>query len=721
MATPGTRPSCGNVALPGIPVADTNYRHTNNQGGNGSNVNKCVEAGCNFPGAYKDDMTHLLESLATEACVEAFIAAGQKPADVGCSSWDACQWTMDQIVLESGIDEWCDQDDIGSCGPGLYRVYPHIKSAICNRVGADPAYRAPCCFDQIADPTTFCDPTWCPSDPFGACTDVFIANCTGASECGRHKFLTGSITASMGGAPCNAWFNDMAVYAESGYAKYGLAISQTFDGINAANAEIARYCAAEGATAGECSCYNATQACKQGDPMTPGCLIAGTGGGGSGAPATSVRRMDLYCNGSHSEVVVDWKTGSLTSVSYDGVCSPDVTYGSPTLNGGSNPYDPATNPSQPPGGLGPFPAHCWIPACQGNGVACMFKDLVDLRRPCPPICMQFASGGNVHIDGTTTPFVKTDVNEITCGGWGPSAASVSPFAWPASLMAVDVPVGTVGSFSVPLVNLSQDKAAGFDTVPTQLYASFAPIVTPSAALPPAAAYPGAVALPNGTTSDVWFSVDTGGLFEGQFYNGVLAALDASQANAPGLLFFDLAVGGTADAATFDWGNGPQSFATTPSTRTGPPRSAAPAPAPAPPQGELGAQGGTQGGAQGGAQDGVSGVAAPRGAYGQTRVPSSAAIRQGVAAANAARVQQQQQQQQQQEAAAAAQGGWGTGWALAALVFACILVCAVVVAGAVVTFQARGPILGSTLGSTPLGQGLGPTLGPTLGSGSAGFV
>lgn len=593
-------------------------------------LTQCLTGGCVHAGL---DTKAWVASQPDAFCNESLAAQGHAPSEFGCADWESCHWTISgDIAMGSGQHGiGCDNGDIKTCASGQvgYDVYPIVTSATCVRVGHNPAFRQACCFGTQENPDTFCDATWCPSDPAGACTDLFLEHCSGASECGRHKFLTGSITESMEGAPCNLWYNNITNYAENGYATYGQSITQTLNSILSATAEIDRYCRNEGATAGECSCYLATQQCKQGDPLSPGCLIAGTGGGGSATPGTAVRRTDLYCNGSHSEVLFDWKTGAVTSISYDGLCSPNVDYSSPTLNGGSNPWDPSKNPDQPPGGLGPFPAHCWIPACQGNGVACMFKDLVDLARPCPPICMQFASGGNVYIDGTTTPYIKVDVNQINCGGWGPSAAALSPFAWPASLMSVDVPVGAVGSFSVPLTNLSIDRAASFSSVPTQLYASFAPItnvtfVSGSDGVPPDASIPGAFALPNSATSDVWFTVDTGGLFEGQFYNGMLAATDASQANAPGLLFFDLAIGGPSDSASFDWGGGTQRFPTTPSARK--------------PQSQQSKQS---------EQSEKSQHHAPRGAYGQTRIPSSIHIRQGVAAANAARIARMQSAQHTQ--------------------------------------------------------------------------
>lgn len=433
--------------------------------------------------------------------------------NVGCSSWDACTFAWASGPTFTGVmGPSIGNDDSGEPCEGCY-----YAGAI-TRTQADESYRVPCCFGSISD--VRCDPTWCPSDPAGSCTDLFAAACLGSSSCGRHKYLTPSYTSDQDGAPCNTWYLNVKDNAVTGAYADG-ALSLSLDPMVAVDAEIARFCGAEGATSGECSCYNAYVACTPANAGEGGCLIAGVAGGEGRGVA---RRVDVYCNAAFSTSSADgsWFTFS------DETCGPNVGYGSPTLNSSSS------NPYVPPGGVDPFPLHCWLPQCQQQTDDCIFKSIVDLQRACPPICLQFASAANVIIDGTTTPAVTINVNQISCGTWdGISSVSQAPFLWPASEMALEVPAGYATSFTIPLTNTSIDSATSYDSMSVNLFSTIEPIVV----LPAAAGNP--LGLPNNSATDMWVVVDAGGLLEGQSYGGLIAATDATNANAPGILAFFL--------------------------------------------------------------------------------------------------------------------------------------------------------------------------------------
>lgn len=507
------------------------------------------------------------------------------PTAYGCTSWDSCTIMQSVSGTFTGVTISSGDNDEGNCASTCQ------MSLECYKTKWDATYLEPCCFGAIAASDPRCAPGWCPADPQSECTALFTANCVGASSCGRHKFLTPSQTADMGGAPCNMWYlnvKDNAILGQYWVTSVtvGSVTSVTYPSISldpllSVTAEISRYCAAEGASSGECSCYNAYEACTDAASGGPGCLIAADTGG----PRSVVRRVDVYCNGGFSTTT---EAGAWVTLS--STCDAAAAYGSPTINPASS------NPYAPPGGVNPFPAHCWLPACQMQSDDCIFKNLPDLRRACPPICMQFASGNSVVINGTTTPAVHINVDDVSCGGWnGVSSVSATPYAWPTSEFAVVVPVGHVASFSIPLTNTSQDTAAGFNTMSTDLFSTLEPVVT----LPQAAGNP--LPLPNGSVTAVWVSVDAGALFPAQYYEGMLAAVDHTKANAPGVLAFTLDIGGPDDTATLQLGSGaPVTLPTTPSTR---PPTAAPSVAN---YGSVQMQGG--------------GIAPPHGARGQARVP-----------------------------------------------------------------------------------------------------
>lgn len=454
---------------------------------------------------------------------------------VGCSDWSSCSFA------------WADGSPNTFTGQvGAYlgdACYGCNFQGVISRTVADPTYREACCFGAIADQR--CAPQWCPSDPAGECAALFAAQCVGASDCGRHKFLTPSYTSNQGGAPCNAWYLGVKANAEQGYYTASLP-PPAWASFYSVTAEVARYCAAEGAAAGECSCYNAYVACTAAEG---GCLIAADTGDGRDV----ARRVDVYCTSAFSTTSAD---GSWVTLS--DVCSNSPSYGAPTLNPrGANPYTP-------PSGVDPFPLHCWLPACQAQADDCIFKNLADVARACPPVCMQFASSANVIITNTTTPAVHVNVDAVTCGAWdGVGTASVPPLAWPSSFMAVSVPAGYATSFTVPLVNSSRDTAPGFSSVTAHLWSTVEPLLTPAST--------DAVGVPNGSTTAMWVHVDAGGLQPLQFYRGLLAAVDASGANPPAILPFDLDVLGASARASVDITGTAFSPPVTPSTRVGAPR------------------------------------------------------------------------------------------------------------------------------------------------------
>lgn len=474
------------------------------------------------------------------------------PEQFGCTSWDACQFLLQGSSWPGSGEDCCGNAPVfgtGCCGGVDYAIVASVDDGACVKVGYDEAYRQACCFGTAENPALQCDPSWCPSDPQGECTALFLANCTGSSTCGRHKFLTPSITGDMNGAPCNLWYLAAKDNAVNGYYWTSATDDSTLslDPLLSVTFEIDRFCRNEGATSGECSCYNAYLACTVENETDGGCLIAADTGSGRDV----VRRVDIYCNGGFSTT-----TDAGAWVTLSNTCDPNATYGSPTINPGSS------NPYAPPDGVSPFPAHCWLPACQYQTDDCIFKNLPDLRRTCPPICMQFASGNNVVINGTTTPAVHVNIDTIDCSSWqGVTSVSTSPFVWPSSEIFIEMPVGAVASFTIPLTNTSLDSATNFNTFPTDLFSTLEPIVV----LPQAAANP--LALPNNTVTSVWVTVDTGALFADQFYEGALAAVDHTKANAPAFLYFALDVAGSDAACTVTIDDKTTlTPATTPSTR-----------------------------------------------------------------------------------------------------------------------------------------------------------
>ena len=526
----------------------------------------------------------------------------EDPTQYGCTSWgpESCKWTQRNVSWPDTA-VCCSLGELGGapCDNTQYPVAANPSFAVCVKTGYDPAFRKACCFGDATDVALQCDPAWCPYYPQGACTDLFMAECGGASACGRHKFLTPSVTADQGGAPCNAWYlgvKDNAVDGAYWTRSFTDAVtgsvtvvpsSLSLDPLLSVTAEIARYCAAEGATNGECSCYNAVTACTAGQGGTPGCLIAADTGDADGA----LRRVDVYCNSGFSTTTDAGKWVTLSNT-----CGIGVGYGAPTLNPGS------ANPYAPPGGVSPFPAHCTVPACQMQDDDCIFKNLVDLRRRCPPVCLQWASGSNVLIDNSSFATVHVNDSAITCGSWGNGSVSTSPYTWPASQMLVQVPEGYATSFTVNLDNTDADAAASFSTMPTDLFSTLAPLVT----LPQSAQQP--LALANPSTTPVWVLADAGSLFAGQAFAGFVAAVDANKVNLPGSIMFSLEVLDSDSPANVQIGSEPAfTPLSVPSTR--PPNSSADAGARA--------NAGTSARANAGAWD------APRGARGQLRIPSQA--------------------------------------------------------------------------------------------------
>lgn len=466
----------------------------------------------------------------------------------GCSDWSSCtfEWEDPAALYYTGRsgDEF--HTAIAVCHPCFW-------SGTLVKTGWDATFKSDCCKGVIAGNDPRCAPSWCPSDPQGECAAVLTAACSGTSSCGRHKFLTPlEGGADMDGAHCNTWYLATKLAAESG--AYATASGGgTGGGLNAllsVTTEIGRYCGAEGAPSGECSCYNAVAACAA---TAGGCLIAADTAGGNeplGGTRNVYRRVDAYCASAFS--VSDGQGGW---THYDDVCSNNPTYGAPTLNGSGS-----ANPYAPPGGVDPFPMHCWMPACQLQADDCIFKNLVDAHRACPPICLQYAAANSVVIDGGSVPTVHINVDALDCGTWsGVTSVSQCPYAWPTAQLAITMPVGGVTSFSLPLANTSQDTAAAYASLSTDWFSSLEPLVS----LPR-----GPQLLANNAVHDVWITVDAGGLYAPQFYEGIIVAVDESGANPPATVPFDLDIVGATAPAIVDSGAGaPLHPPVVPSTRT----------------------------------------------------------------------------------------------------------------------------------------------------------
>lgn len=337
----------------------------------------------------------------------------QSPFDVGCSQFDACKWevvsektvpsssvgvgancgiypsvqtvllrktgydptlatlccesTLTSITLDAGAisltrDQVCDPSWVpGSqvCNTILYPPAPCDNIASRNE-NAPLSNRAACCFGQMSEADYGkCRTGWCPNDPYGSCTDLFLSACYGTDAgCGRAKLLASTT--------CNDFF-----VAASQIGHPSTAVLQ---------ASVAEFCATDGYALGECACLMSNERLNSmaKASKTP---IFGVDGGHPGQP--TLKRVDLYCVAGGATSKID----------------PANPYSSPCAGGLGATSTTAQSLNPLPGNLEWLPTHCWLGDCQPNSSYCRFPSPLEDVLPCPNICAQISSGNRINIGG----------------------------------------------------------------------------------------------------------------------------------------------------------------------------------------------------------------------------------------------------------------------------------------------------------------------------------
>jgi len=201
-----------------------------------------------------------------------------------------------------------------------------------------------------------CDESWCLDDPYGACRDMFLQNCTGTSSCNRHNYLstynpvlnprvdpTGlqllqNVSVSgyspeaqpFGGLPCNAYYKRTRDLSAALPTLLGNDFSITLLRISEIQEQVSSYCTDPSTRGnGECGCLRGYQSLGAGfTPSTnPSGFQQGTGPQQTSVTYFSVpspiknfsHRVDLFCNpsGPNSSAF----TGLLSYSSLDGETS----------------------------------------------------------------------------------------------------------------------------------------------------------------------------------------------------------------------------------------------------------------------------------------------------------------------------------------------------------------------------------------------------------------
>lgn len=234
--------------------------------------------------------------------------------------------------------------------------------------------RYDCCMGQVlAQDLQKCRPEWCPNDPLGSCTDIFLSSTCAAFDdvCHKSKWLVSSYTCDTctDQSPCNDWYQ--AATGQIGHPSY-----------LQAQTAVEAWCQSEGFASGECGClmgHDRIEASKA-QKKTP---IFGLSGDHPTMP--TFRRVDLFCvGGSGTE-----KYGT------------NSTFAQACL-GGAGATSSANTPITPSPGdsiLEWLPMHCWLGDCQPNSDFCRFPAPQDDVLKCPNICAQIAGGNRVSIGG----------------------------------------------------------------------------------------------------------------------------------------------------------------------------------------------------------------------------------------------------------------------------------------------------------------------------------
>ena len=131
-----------------------------------------------------------------------------------------------------------------------------------------------------------CDESWCLDDPYGACRDMFLTNCTGTSSCNRHNYLSTYnpvldpqvdpvglellqvISVSgyspqpqpFGGLPCNAYYKKTRELSAALNRFAGDNFSVTLFRISEIQEQVSSYCTDPSTRGnGECGCLRGYQ------------------------------------------------------------------------------------------------------------------------------------------------------------------------------------------------------------------------------------------------------------------------------------------------------------------------------------------------------------------------------------------------------------------------------------------------------------------------------
>jgi hypothetical protein len=369
----------------------------------------------------------------------------------------------------------------------------------------DPQYRKECCLlsGEGKPIPSYCDPAWCVLDPQGKCGDLFVPLCSSVSDCGKHALLETDIS-KTNGVPCNKWFTSLQNQAQilGQNTRYNPSIGKVA-------AIIDSYCTDPvngNPESGECACYNGLSNCK--DTINKGgqCMIAVPVDPKN--PSRSVYRADAYC-----------KPNPDNQASDPDLC-PSGGKG-PALNGPAG------------GGL---PLHCWLPECQADSNTQIFRNLVDLSRPCPSMCVQYSGGGQIDINSINAgknSAVVIGNNNLSCSF--PDTPNPVNFAFNAPTTAVNLtsPLNSSFTQTLRMTNPSADFTLGSMqySVSTNLASELLTIVPSEGSVLPSESVDFQLTL-NGNPS-----------YAGSTYEGYVAFHDVSGTTPPAVVMVYAGVGG----------------------------------------------------------------------------------------------------------------------------------------------------------------------------------
>lgn len=469
-----------------------------------------------------------------------------KPMDVGCTSWDACEFHDPPTMLPTAggtLPTWACNPNVGddcalitgSCPP----IYPNTQWGVVTKTGYDTTFaksccngtqtqyqcdpswipgsqvcaailnppapcanlaersasapaanRPACCLGQMADPSQ-CAPAWCPLDPMGSCSDILSAQCQTQTSCGRHALLTDPT--------CNSWYT---AASQAGHPAQSLV-----EGL------VADFCASPaGQVAGECACRNAYEIVSA--LSNPPVL----GQSGENPQMATLRRVDLYCvpGAATTAAIAADPTGPIAQA-----CAATAS---------STPLNPV-----PTGGLPTWlPPHCWLPDCQPNSSFCRFADPREDLLQCPNTCVQISGGNQVSVGSlSATTAIMIDDLFTSCNfadsqqplGYNNPLFAI-PEAGAAGELEVCVAPGTAVEIPLTLLNNANDPHwASLSSVNFQVSTSLSPLLS---------VQPASGLLGSGGQVNLTLKVDTSSFPTDDLtaYNGSIGVFDSSGANNP---------------------------------------------------------------------------------------------------------------------------------------------------------------------------------------------